>query len=60
MGTDASREQIKEMLQTLLVERFKLAVHRETKELSVYTLVVAKNGSKLQEAKEDEQANETA
>jgi bla regulator protein blaR1 len=39
------------MLQTLLADRFKLTVHRETKELPIYSLVVAKGGSKLQEAK---------
>jgi uncharacterized protein (TIGR03435 family) len=35
-------------LQTLLQDRFKLAVHRETRELPVYELVVAKGGAKLQ------------
>jgi len=39
------------MLQILLVDRFKLTLHRETKELPVYELVIAKNGPKLQEAK---------
>src|SRR5579872_4332021 len=48
----ADRDQIRAMLQTLLADRFKLVVNRETKELDVYTLVVGKNGSKLQEAKE--------
>ncbi|SPE40254.1 conserved hypothetical protein [Candidatus Sulfopaludibacter sp. SbA3] len=38
------------MLQTLLAERFKLAFHRETKELSVYALVVAKGGPNLKES----------
>jgi uncharacterized protein (TIGR03435 family) len=42
------------MLQTLLAERFKLTIHRENKELQVYALVVAKNGSKLQEVKLDD------
>jgi uncharacterized protein (TIGR03435 family) len=41
------------MLQALLADRFKLTIHRETKELPVYALVVAKNGPKLQEAKPD-------
>jgi uncharacterized protein (TIGR03435 family) len=43
-------KQIRLMLQTLLAERFKLALHRESRMLSVYNLVVAKNGHKLQEA----------
>ncbi len=39
------------MLQELLEDRFKLTVHRETKELPLYTLVIEKNGPKLQESK---------
>jgi uncharacterized protein (TIGR03435 family) len=35
------------MLQALLVERFKLQVHREQKDLPVYLLTVAKGGHKL-------------
>jgi uncharacterized protein (TIGR03435 family) len=35
------------MLQTLLAERFKLAIHSETRQLSVYKLVVAKNGPRV-------------
>jgi uncharacterized protein (TIGR03435 family) len=38
-----------EMLRTLLAERFKLTVHRETKELPAYALVVAKGGPKMKE-----------
>lgn len=34
-------------LQTLLQERFKLAVHRETKEVPVYDLTIVKGGPKL-------------
>lgn len=40
------------MLQTLLAERFKLALHRETRELPVYDLTVAKNGPRLPAAKD--------
>jgi uncharacterized protein (TIGR03435 family) len=39
------------MLQALLIDRFKITFHRETKELAVYNLVVAKGGPKLQESK---------
>ncbi len=34
-------------MQNLLADRFQLKVHRETRELPVYALVVAKGGSKL-------------
>jgi uncharacterized protein (TIGR03435 family) len=37
------------MLQNLLAERFKLAVHRETKEVSGYVMLPAKGGFKLKE-----------
>jgi uncharacterized protein (TIGR03435 family) len=36
------------MLQTLLAERFKLALHREARPISVYVLEIAKNGPKLE------------
>src|SRR5262245_31234963 len=42
------------MLQALLAERFKLKVHRETREMPIYILVVANNGSRLTPAKDDE------
>ena len=41
------------MLQALLADRFKLKVHVETRDLPVYSLLVAKNGPKLQETKVD-------
>jgi uncharacterized protein (TIGR03435 family) len=41
------RSEIRRMLQTLLADRFKLALHRETRMLPVYHLAVAKGGSKL-------------
>jgi len=43
-------EQVRPMLQNLLADRFQLQFHRETKELSVYDLVVDKNGPKLVES----------
>ena len=48
---DATNEQMYPMLQALLRDRFQLTLHRETKDLPVYLLVVAKGGLKLQNAK---------
>jgi uncharacterized protein (TIGR03435 family) len=45
----STREQIPEMLQALLAERFKLTVHREKKELPVFALLVGKGGPKMKE-----------
>ena len=44
-------EQDQRMLQSLLKDRFNLKVHRATKELPIYALVIAKGGSKLTESK---------
>jgi uncharacterized protein (TIGR03435 family) len=49
----ASTDQVPEMLQALLAERFKLAVHRENTEQAVYALVVGKGGSKMKDAVPD-------
>ncbi len=38
------------MLRTLLADRFKLAIHREPREFSLYALTVAKDGTKLKES----------
>jgi uncharacterized protein (TIGR03435 family) len=44
-----SRADMMRMLRSLLAERFQLAMHRETKEVSGYALVVDKDGPKLRE-----------
>jgi uncharacterized protein (TIGR03435 family) len=49
----ATREQVNDMLQNLLVDRFKLTFHRVKKEFPVYALVVAKGGAKLKESNLD-------
>ena len=56
----ASRDQVPAMLQTMLADRFKLAIHRENKERSVYALVVAKDGPKLKESPPDANAPDAA
>jgi bla regulator protein blaR1 len=43
-------QQLHLMLQALLADRFKLTLHRETKDLPIYELVVAEGGPKLKEA----------
>jgi bla regulator protein blaR1 len=46
-GRTPTAEEARQMLQVLLMDRFKLVFHRETRELTGYALVIAKNGSKL-------------
>jgi uncharacterized protein (TIGR03435 family) len=53
----ASPDQVPEMLQQLLTERFKLELHRETREHAVYALVAGKNGPKLVETPVDSAAS---
>jgi uncharacterized protein (TIGR03435 family) len=45
-----TKDNFKLMLQNLLAERFKLTLHRETKEISGYALQAGKNGPKLKES----------
>jgi uncharacterized protein (TIGR03435 family) len=42
-----TQEHFRQMLQSLLAERFHLAIHQETKSVPAYRLVVAKSGPKL-------------
>src|SRR6059036_511153 len=49
----ASKDDVPVMLQNLLIERFKLTVRREKKEIPVYALVAGKNGPKLEKADDD-------
>jgi uncharacterized protein (TIGR03435 family) len=59
VSPDASKEQRMLMLQALLAERFKLDVHRETKELPIYAPVAGKNGPKFRAVENDGSAAET-
>ena len=46
----ATPDRVKRMWQNFLAERFKLAVHREKREMPVYLLVAAKGGPKVKES----------
>jgi uncharacterized protein (TIGR03435 family) len=48
-------EQLRQMLQNLLADRFKLSLHRETKEAQGYVIHVGKDGVKFREAAGDEE-----
>jgi uncharacterized protein (TIGR03435 family) len=50
-GRPASSDEERLMVQRLLAERFGMKVHRESREIPVYALVVGKNGPKLETAK---------
>jgi uncharacterized protein (TIGR03435 family) len=56
----AHDQQMKQMLQTLLSDRFQLRFHRETREGAGYGLFVGKNGPKLQPAGESNSSGITS
>lgn len=49
-GEPVNDDQLRVMLQALLADRFKMEVHRQTKELQAYVLTVAKGGPKFRES----------
>jgi len=51
LSPDENKLARQKMLQALLADRFGLVIHHEQRDFPVYTLVIAKNGPKLQEAK---------
>lgn len=46
MPTDTTQDESRQMMQTLLADRFKLAVHWQKKNMPIYALVIAKGGFK--------------
>jgi len=47
---ELTRQQVLQMIQALLADRFQLALHRETRQLPIYALTVGKTGPRLQPA----------
>src|SRR5882724_1221964 len=47
------RDQVPEMMQALLEDRFQMKVHRDTKDFPVYVLSAAKSGPKMKEVAPD-------
>ena len=50
MPEGSNKDQVPDMLKTLLADRFKVTVHKETKDHAMYALVTGKGGPKLKEA----------
>ncbi len=50
LSLDQRSHETLRMLQSLLADRFRLSLHRETEEIPVYALVIAKGGPKFREA----------
>jgi uncharacterized protein (TIGR03435 family) len=50
-----TKDQLRQMFQTMLASRFKLAFHHESQQSPGYALVVAKSGSKLKEVFDKEE-----
>jgi bla regulator protein blaR1 len=48
-----SADQVRLMLQSLLADRFQLKLHRDSKEMAVYHLIIMKNGPKLKQIPPD-------
>ncbi len=51
LNLDDRRIARQHMLQALVLDRLKMTIHRETRQLPIYSLVIGKGGSKLQETK---------
>jgi uncharacterized protein (TIGR03435 family) len=49
---DAEVQQVRQMLQGLLAERFRLTLHQERRQLPMFALVVAKNGPRIHPVEE--------
>jgi uncharacterized protein (TIGR03435 family) len=54
LSPEERRKQEQPMLQSMLADRCQLKVHRETRDLPVYDLVIAKGGLRMKEAAADD------
>ena len=52
LSPDATKEQFRAMLQNLLMARFQMKTHRESREMPGYALVALRNGARLQAAED--------
>jgi uncharacterized protein (TIGR03435 family) len=52
-GAEAKEPEMKKMMQALLSDRFKLELHRQTKEVTAMVLTVAKGGHKMKEVEQE-------
>ena len=53
LPADTGTEEFREMIRNLLLSRFRLEFHRSKKEMTVYDLVVAREGPRLRESMDD-------
>jgi uncharacterized protein (TIGR03435 family) len=53
LGKDEQEQRREAMMQSLLAERFRLTLHRGSKQIPVYDLVVSKGGIKMKDAATD-------
>jgi len=53
-----SQDQFRHMMQSLLAERFRLKMHRETRQISGYVLAVSKGGSKMAAARSNDNGSD--
>jgi uncharacterized protein (TIGR03435 family) len=58
-GSEVSEDQLRQMLRALLADRFKLVIHRQSRELAAYALLVGKAPLKLQRKEGDGQGTMT-
>jgi uncharacterized protein (TIGR03435 family) len=56
-GSKAEDHEFSSMMRSILADRFQLKFHRETRELPVYALVLAKGGPKLAPALKDQKSS---